>query len=229
MRHRQTIIFNRLMLKEHLSTEEIVNKLSQHMYIDEQGLGLTSIKVDGDLLTCSVLSKTPSTIHSYNEEQGILENTTIYIFEEVEVIWDLERQLLYTLSSASKFTKAKQFIRECLSPDFCFSNVEFMQIGFIEKMRDSYYRLFITDLHIKKFNYRDDAYGKFCVHLENYKVGEELYKQYSNNLSKISLLLESSENSDQNCKISISPRNSVSIECEDMYFDVMVAFIKDNL
>lgn len=229
MKHRQSIIFNRLILNKKLNIEELVNKLSQHMYIDEKGIGLTSIHVDEDLLICTVLSKTPSTIQSYNESQGILENTIIQIFEEVVVIWDIENQLLYTLSSASKFSKAKQLISDCLTPNFSFGNIEFLQIGLIEKLRNSNYKIQITDLHIKKFHYQPEAYGRFCVHIENNEIGEELYSKYSNNLSKVSLTLEDNYNSDNDFRMSISPRNSMTIECQDAQFDSIVKFIKEKL
>ena len=52
-------------------------------------------------------------------------------------MWDVRRKLLYTMASATKFSKAKQLIRDCLSPNFCFGNVEFMQGHFIEKIRNS--------------------------------------------------------------------------------------------
>lgn len=229
MKHRQSIIFNRLILKDQLNIGEIVHRLSQHMYIEERGLGLTAIHADDNLLTCTVLSKTPSTIQSYNEAQGILENTIIQIFEEVEIMWDVDKQLLYTLASATKFSKAKQLIRDCFSPNFCFGNVEFMQIGFIDKLRDSNYHIHISDLHIKKFHYRADAYGKFCVHIENSKIGEELFVEYSNNLSKVSLLLEDNCADEQNFRISISPRNAITIECRESYFDSILNFIKEKI
>ncbi len=229
MKNKQSIIFNRLLLKKDLNIEEIVNKLSQHMYMDERGLGLTSIQVDESLLTCTILSKTPSAIQSYNEELGILESTVIQIFEEVVVMWDIKRKLLYTMASSTKFSKAKQLLRDCLFPDFCFGNIEFMQGKFIDKIRNSNYHTFITDLHIKKFHYQPEAYGKFCVHIENSNVGEELFVQYSKNISKISLLLEDEEDENLNFRISISPRNAISIECADTNFETIINFIKDNL
>lgn len=229
MKYKQSIIFNRLILKENLNIGEIVNRLSQHMYMDERGLGLTSIQVDDNLLTCTVLSKTPSTIQCYNEERRILESTVIQIFEEVVVMWDIERKLLYTMATSPKFSKAKQLLRDCLSPNFCFGNVEFMQGNFIDRIRNSNYHTLITDLHIKKFHYQPEAYGKFCVHIENANVGEELFAQYSNNISKISLFLEDEDDENQNFRISISPRNAISIECTDINFETVVNFIKDNL
>lgn len=229
MKYKQSIIFNRLILKEDLNIGEIVNKLSQHMYMDDRGLGVTSIQVDENLITCTVLSKTPSTIQSYNEDRGILESTVIHIFEEVVVTWDVRRKLLYTMASANKFSKAKQLIRDCLSPNFCFGNVEFMQGHFIEKIRNSNYHTLITDLHIKKFHYTSEAYGKFCLHIENSNIGEELFVQYSKNISKVSLFLEDEEDENQNFRISISPRNAISIECADSNYNTIVNFIKDNL
>lgn len=227
MNVKQTVLFNRIRLDKKPDCESVFKELSQYRYTDANGIGITAISMDESIIDCTMLSKTPSSIKKYNSEEDVLEDTVIDIFDEIHFCWDVERSLIYSIGSAKRFPKIKLLLREVFQSKFTIESLNFINNSLIDSIDTDVYHKFITDLHINKFLYGEDAYGRYYVHIANPKLGLELYETYHGNLSKIVISLEGHDSRiAPDFKLSISAKNSISIECEEDKFDAILSFIK---
>lgn len=231
MKLKKTILFNKISISKSLSAEQIEKALAIGRYSDDKGIGFTSIETEENELTLRILIKTPSAINSYDNENGTFEEQVIYIYSEVEVYWDVRAGLIYTTFPNKYFSKVKNLISDSLPKQIILEDIEFQGVKFISKLKEEgTYNVFITDLLIHNFVYKNEARGRFYAHTDDYKLGEELLNEYSSDIAKITLLLEPVKKQEcEKFKMCISSRNSLHIETEENAFFMILSYLKHQI
>lgn len=226
METKETIIFNRIRIQD-LRLEEIAESFRAWKYSEEKGIGFTYVHVEDDSIVANVLIKTPSYVQNYNSQDNVFEKRIVYIYDECQFVLDYRFGLIISTSTLMKFNKAKSLLRSCLKSNISFENIEcsvdkmFKRIGMLN------WKPVIVDLSIKKFIYKEGATGRLTVHVEKPEIGEELLGIYSNNINRMTVLVNSEDFS--TFMLSFSSQNSFTFRCEEAEFWPIVNLIKQIL
>ena len=226
MESKETITFNRVKIPD-LSIEEISEVFRAHRYSDETGIGFTYVHLEDNSIVTKVLIRTPSYVQNYNSQENVFEKSIIYIYDEVQIMLDHHNQLIYSTSSSTKFNKAKSLLRNCLKSKVSFANIECSPEKMFSKIQLLNWTPFIIDLSIKKFAYKEGAVGRLTVHVDKPEIGYELLKLYSNNITRMTVQVESKKFSD--FILSVTSQNSFTLKSEECDFWSIVNLIKRNL
>lgn len=226
METKQTVSFNRIFGLD-LDKESIAHFFESKRYSENAGIGFTYIHIEDDVIVTKVLIRTPSYIQNYNIQENVFEKKIVNIYEEIELLWDFQYGLIYSTSSFVKFSKAKIFLRNCFGPGAILKSVDCSPEKVFEGVISLGWNPFITDLSINNFVYKEGISGRFTIHLDNSKVGNELLSQYYNNISKLTMNIES--NIFSSFTISVSRQSSLTIRCQETDFWSIVNSIKKNL
>ena len=226
MEIKESLIFSRIQMSD-INIEDLAKVFNAHKYSDKAGIGFTYVHIEDNSIVTKILVRNPSYIQNYNIRENIFEKNIVYIYDETDLILDYQLGLIYSTSSATKFNKAKSLLRNCLKSKVTFKNIECSIEKMIEKIALLEWNPLIVDLSIKKFVYKEGAIGRFTVHLDNPQIGEELLKQYSGNISRITLSVDS--NAFSVFYLSIASQSSFTIKCQESEFWPIVNIIKQKL
>ena len=226
MEIKETLIFNKIKMPN-LTVEEVAEVFKTWKYTDELGIGFTYVHIEDDSIVTNVLYRIPSYVQNYNSQDNIFEKNIIYIYDEIQIVLDCPRGLIYSASSSVKFNKAKSLLRNCFKSKISFENIESSAVKMFERLRMLNWNPFIVDLSIKKFMYKEGAVGRLSLHFEKSEIGEELLDLYSSNINRMTVLVESKEFS--NFILSIASQNSFTIKSKESDFWSIVNLIKQNL
>ena len=213
METKETFVFNRIVIEGTPSIEQLITWFQNKLYKEEYGLGFTSITNEDGIIVAQILFRSPSYIQHYNAANGLFEKQVIYIYGELELLYDTYNNMIYTTSSQTKFAKAKTLLRECIKSRITFSNIEFSAITMFENVRKMDSIPFITDLTIKQFKYKEGAMGRYSVHLEDNDLGYELLDLYSDSINRMTIHVQSKKYPD--FVLSIASQNTLTIKCRE--------------
>ena len=213
METKETFVFNRIEIEGTPSIVQLISWFQNKMYKEEYGLGFTSISNEDGIIVAQILYRSPSYIHHYNAANGLFEKQVINIYGELELLFDIDNNMIYTTSSQTKFAKAKTLLRECIKSRITFSNIEFSAKTMFENVRKMDFLPFITDLTIKQFRYKEGAMGRYSVHLDDNDLGYELLGLYSDSINRMTIHVQSNKYSD--FVLSIASQNSLTIKCRE--------------
>lgn len=213
METKETFVFNRIEIEGTPSIVQLISWFQNKMYKEEYGLGFTSISNEDGIIVAQILYRSPSYIQHYNAANGLFEKQVINIYGELELLFDIDNNMIYTTSSQTKFAKAKTLLRECIKSRITFSNIEFSAKTMFENVRKMDFLPFITDLTIKQFRYKEGAMGRYSVHLDDNDLGYELLGLYSDSINRMTIHVQSNKYSD--FVLSIASQNSLTIKCRE--------------
>ena len=227
METRKSLVFNRYVLNVEQSPEQILEKLYSHSYNDDNGFGFTYLRLEDNIIEARLVIRTPTSIKEYDPIEGMFNSKVVFIYDELEIFFDTQMHLVYTTASITKFNKAKTLLRISIGKNLSFKNINISPTYIFESMENLKFTVYITDLTIKKFQYKEGAYGRFTVHLEDSSIGKELLYKYMDDISKITIKLESQNYSD--CLISTAAQNSFILKCKEDEFWTIVNLIKEYI
>ena len=224
MEQKKSLILNKLRIKDGLTVDDIKEKLDSMPYLDTTGIGIIGMSNDSDSFEIEILIKTPTYIQDYDQEKREVTKKVVNIFESIAVYLDYDNKLLYSTSPSMKFNKAKSFIRNCFEGDIAFDNIPFSYMDLIKWLADEKCNPCITSMSIRKFQYNEDAIGKFTVKLSSYAVGMKLLEDYGSEVRNIEISNESDIISSFILQCSL--QNTISIKSEECDFWKIVELIK---
>jgi len=224
MEQKKSLILNKLRIKDGLTVDDIKEKLGSMPYLDTTGIGIIGMSNDSDSFEIEILIKTPTYIQDYDQEKREVTKKVVNIFESIAVYLDYDNKLLYSTSPSMKFNKAKSFIRNCFEGDIAFDNIPFSYMDLIKWLADEKCNPCITSMSIRKFQYNEDAIGKFTVKLSSYAVGMKLLEDYGSEVRNIEISNESDIISSFILQCSL--QNTISIKSEECDFWKIVELIK---
>ena len=213
METKETFVFNRIEIEGKPSIEQLISWFQNQMYKEDYGLGFTSITNEDGIIVAQILFRSPSYIQHYNAANGLFEKQVINIYGELELLYDIDNNMIYTTSSQTKFAKAKTLLRESIKSRITFSNIEFSAKTMFEKVQKMGFMPFITDLTIKQFKYKEGAIGRYSVHLDDKDLGYELMDSYSDSINRMTVQVQSNKYPD--FILSIASQNSLTIKCRE--------------
>ena len=226
MEVKETLVFNRIKTPN-MSIDDIAEMFNENRYTDDVGIGFTYVHIEDSSIVANILIKIPSYLQNYNYHENVFEKSVVYIFDEIQIVLDYCHGLLYSTSSIVRFNKAKSLLRKCFKSNVTIENIECSANKMLDKIRLMNWNPFIINLSIKKFIYKADAIGRLTVSINNSEIGEELLSLYSNDITRITVLVESKDFS--NFILSIASQNSFTLKSEESEFWSIVNLIKQVL
>lgn len=227
MDKKETLIFNKVKIEGSPSIYQVVEKMHQKMYNEKKGLGFTNITIEDSMVFATILLRTPSYIRSYNEKEGMFEQQVVNIYGDFEIAFDIEHGLIFSTSPSTKFSRAKNLLRECFEKKITFQNIEMTAVDMLNKIQSQGMTPYIIDLSIKRYRCQEGAIGRYSVHIEDSFVGEELLLKYSDSINRITFLVKPEIYPD--FVLSIASQNSFTIKCDENYYWQIINKFKKNL
>lgn len=227
METKETLMFNRYGLVDNLSSEQLLKDLKQHIYTNENGIGFTSLRLDDHVIEAHLIIRTPTSIKVYNSIDGTFSSNVVFLFDEIEIFIDTKLQLIYTTASVTKFNKAKTLFRNSIKTKVIFTNLDLTPIKILKILELINQKAYISDLTIKKFQYKEGAYGRYTVHVEDSSIGKELLSIYKDSVSRVTLKVESSAFSD--FILSICAQNAFTLKSQENDFWFIVNLLKESI
>lgn len=227
METKENLIFNRYELNENLSPEQMVKELKTHIYTDVNGLGFTTIRIEDDVIEANLIIRTPTFIKVYNPIDGTFNSNVIYVFDEIEIFIDAHLSIIYTTAPTTKFNKAKTLLRSSIKSKITYMNIDFTPVNVLKMVESLNLKPYVTDLTIKKFRYKEGAYGRYTVHIEELSIGKELIDIYKDAVTRVTMKVESSVFSV--FVMSISAQNSFTLKSDEADFWSIVNLLKEHI
>lgn len=227
METKETLVFNKYELDVELSSEQILKDLRNHMYTDENGLGFTNLRLEDNVIEAVLIIRTPTSIRVYDPISEIFNTNIVYMYDEVEIFIDTLLHVIYTMAPVTKFNKAKTLLRSSIKTKITYRNLNFSTMKILEIVELLNLNPCISDLTIKNFQYKEGAYGRYIVHVEDPSIGKELINTYKDSVSKVTIKLEASQFS--NFILSTSAQNTFTLKSQEADFWAIVNLLKVHI
>ena len=227
MESKETFVFNRIDVEGNPSISQLISWFQKKMYDDDRGIGFTSITCEDRIIVSHILFRSPSYIQHYNANSGLFEKQVVNIYYELELLYDIDKKMIYTTSSQTKFSKAKTLLRECIEGKITFKNIDFSAKEMYEKVIAMNYNPIVTDLSIKQFRYKEGAIGRYSVHLNDIHLGIELLYEYSESIIRMTLMVQSNKYPD--FVLSLASQNAFTIKSKEQDLWTILNDIKTYL
>lgn len=226
METKESLVFNRYELEERIMPLELFQDLKKHVYTDENGLGFSSLRMEDSVIEANLIIRTPTTIQAYNPEDGTFSSNIVYLFDEIEIFIDTQFHLIYSTASMSKLNKLKTLFRNSINTKVTYMNLDFSAVNIIRIIDLLDLKAYISDLTIKNFRYKEGAYGRYIVHVDDAEIGKELLNIYEASVSKVTMKIESSIFSE--FILSTGAQNTFTLKCKERDFWSIINLLKEH-
>lgn len=123
MEVKKSVIFNKVLISNGLTSEELCAVLEKKRYEDKTGIGVLSVLKDGEIVHIEILIRTPTYISNYDQRSRSFTKKIVNVFDEVSIDIDTKCCILYSTASSTKLNKAKNFLRNEFAGMLSFDNV----------------------------------------------------------------------------------------------------------
>lgn len=227
MDKKETLIFNKVKIEGSPSIYQVVEKMHQKMYNEKKGLGFTNITIEDSMVFATILLKHSFFLIIAAYVRRSAKQQVVNIYGDFEIAFDIEHGLIFSTSPSTKFSKAKNLLRECFEKKITFQNIEMTAVDMLNKIQSQGMTPYIIDLSIKRYRCQEGAIGRYSVHIEDSFVGEELLLKYSDSINRITFLVKPEIYPD--FVLSIASQNSFTIKCDENYYWQIINQFKKNL
>jgi hypothetical protein len=192
-------------------------------YNEKERGGFTNAEINNNVLEATLVKRVPISIQEFNATTGEFVRKDIFVFDEITFFLDVRTNLIYTHCSTSKLNKIKSALRNIIPNGITYENLNLKPNNIIDDLLSNALICIIKEVVIKKFIYKEGAQGKYTAQIFDFKIGNKLMEEYSDEIQKITFDVSSDDKED--FTLTISTNNSIGIRCEeDDFFCIL-----DNL
>lgn len=227
MEIRKSIIFNKISSAEGIIEIQQFDELRQHVYTEDEGIGLIGFRSDDDVIELRVLVRIPTYLDDYDQDAQSVQKKIVYLYEIVVVCLDIKKNLIYSNAPAAKFNRVKNYIKKYIGIAIAFQNIQFTPVELLKWFDAEELHPSIVCMTIKNFKYNEDAIGRYSFKVFSQTVGENLLLQYGPEVRNLVLKVDPDYMS--SFIVQASLQNTVSIKCEESDLLKIIELIKKQI
>lgn len=228
MQKRITVTFNKISFIQKIDIKSIMDIFLKNPYDEDKGIGFTKAEIIEDVLETTLVKRVPTSLQEFDPKSGNFVQRDIFIFDEITFYIDLQNNLIYSYSSASKLNSVKSILKNYIkNNNVIYNNLDLNPRNFINDLINNKFECAISEIVIRKFIYNQGAQGKFSAHILDSKTGQKLLDDYSEEIQKMTINVSSSENND--FTLTISTNNTLGIRSEDDDFLSILSNLKNQI
>jgi hypothetical protein len=205
------------------SIGDVVDLLRQNSYNETTGFGFSSIILDNNHLVATLLKRNNTFIQEYDVNSSQLVRRQISVFNTVKFEIDEELNLLTVFGASSQLNALKAIFRNIRELKFVSDPIIIDSDELCQRLKDEGLEPKVKQLTIRSFNYNNGVLGRFSGEVSSQNVAEELMKEYTNNIVKLTFQITINK---ENILVQLHPNGSVKILCDEDDFEYYLNYLK---
>jgi len=205
------------------SIGDVVDLLRQNSYNETTGFGFSSIILDNNQLVATLLKRNNTFIQEYDVNSSELVRRQISVFNTVRFEIDEELNLLTVFGASSQLNALKAVFRNIKELKFVSDPIIIDSDELCKRLKDQGLEPKVKQLTIRSFNYNNGVLGRFSGEVSSQNVAEELMKEYTNNIVKLTFQITINK---EDILVQLHPNGSVKILCDEDDFEYYLNYLK---
>ncbi|MBP1617752.1 MAG: hypothetical protein H6Q14_1579 [Bacteroidetes bacterium] len=224
MKKRTNVIFSSFSPHDKLSIANTFDILRNTEYVEEIGMGYSDLEVNEDILYCTLIKRTITSVLGFNSDRNNFESVEIPIFDRIPFCLDFGKNLLYTFGANTNQNKIKSALRNTFDFSLTYNDYGFTPIDIMARIIANNEYFNIDEIVIDKLEYKVGIFGKYIAKVSDQSIGKELIDIHKNDVLKISINVIG----EKEYYLVISS-NALSIKCEEDDFFSILENLKSNI
>jgi hypothetical protein len=226
MKRVKGLVFSRILFEytaNVTSISNVVDLLGQNSYNEITGFGFSSISLNNHHLEATLLKRTNTFIQEYDVNTSELIKRQISVFSTVRFEIDEELKLLTIFGGSSQLNALMAVLRNIRELEFVSDPIIIDSDDLYQRLNEQGLEPKIKQLTIRNFNYNNGVLGRFSGEVSKQTVAEELMKEYTNNIVKLTFQVTINN---EIILVQLHPNGSVKLLCDEGDFEYYLNYLK---
>ncbi len=220
---RKRIIINTVNFQKKRNHRLLYDILASLPYSDESGYGFNNILNEDNSFSGTLVRRNATFINVFSSEKADFEKQQIFVFTEISFIVYFDLGIICVFGSITSMNFLKSVLKEAVDDIEIFST-DFTAFGLYEMLKKKKAKIKLEEISINGFNYEDGAVGKFSGKILKPNIGLRLIKQYSAEISKITLRLFTEQ---EDFVVYMANNGALAIACDEDYFNENLLYLSN--